>query len=210
MTSCGSHAHVYPVDPESVAHAQPGEVPPDRDPRIKRPKDSACPGCRHFRARHDWAHNREIGECSYPHDHPWIPECTACQKRALRYHEEHTYEQGKCKWALALSHVDDRSRPLCSRPSAHLAPSSMQHGGASSSGENRQVAPDAQADPDFVLDRHVRRHNLTRRNDQLDFDIGRFVRLCKTNRPGAMRLSLKKLHVRWCHAPVMVMTKLLA
>ena len=50
MTPFGSLAHVYPVDPERVAQAQPGEVLLGRDPRAKRPANSACPGCRHFRA----------------------------------------------------------------------------------------------------------------------------------------------------------------
>ena len=89
MKHLGDHAHVYPIDPSSVAQAQPGEALPGRDPRAKPVNVSACPGCRHFRTRDDWEHNREIGECSYPHDRPWIPECAACQRRALRTHEEH-------------------------------------------------------------------------------------------------------------------------
>ena len=46
-------------------------------------------------------------------------------------------------------------------------------------------------------------------NDWTHFDIGRVVRLFRTNQPGAIRLSLRKLHVRWWHASVSVMTKFL-
>ena len=42
-----------------------------------------------------------------------------------------------------------------------------------------------------------------------NFDIGRTVRLFKTDRPGAIRISLRKLHSRWGHASVMMMTRFL-
>ena len=37
-------------------------------------------------------------------------------------------------------------------------------------------------------------------HDWSNFDIGRVTRLLRTNRPGAPRLTLRKLHTTWCHA----------
>ena len=88
----------YPIDISKVAKAQTGSTPaPGNDPRAPLKKDSTCPGCKHSRARNDWEHTREIGQCSYPYDEPWIPECEACQDRKPRDHHEHSLEEGKCK-----------------------------------------------------------------------------------------------------------------
>ena len=46
-------------------------------------------------------------------------------------------------------------------------------------------------------------------HDWSDFDIGRVVRVFRTNREGAIRLSLRKLHVRWWHASEHVMRRFL-
>ena len=46
-------------------------------------------------------------------------------------------------------------------------------------------------------------------NDWSNFDIGRVVRLFRTNRGRAIRLSLRKLHVRWWHASEHTMRKFL-
>ena len=72
----------YPIDATKVAKAQPGSTPAHGpDPRAADRKDTTCPGCKHARARDDWEHTREIGQCKYPYDDPWIPECIACQER---------------------------------------------------------------------------------------------------------------------------------
>jgi len=42
--------------------------------------------------------------------------------------------------------------------------------------------------------------NPERPDDWTNFDIGKVVRLFRTNRVSAIRLSLRKLHVRWWHA----------
>ena len=42
--------------------------------------------------------------------------------------------------------------------------------------------------------------NPERPDDWTNFDIGRVVRLFRTDRIGSIRLSLRKLHVRWWHA----------
>ena len=97
----GSRIQSYPVDASKVARAQPGGAGRGPDPAAPTAKASTCPGCRHSRARDDWEHTREIGQCKYPYDEPWIPECMACQDRKPRHHHEHTYELHKCKWATA-------------------------------------------------------------------------------------------------------------
>jgi hypothetical protein len=72
----------YPVDSDKVAKAQPGGTPlRGPDERAPAPNVSTCPGCRHYRARSDWEHIREIGQCKYPYDDPWVPDCVACQHR---------------------------------------------------------------------------------------------------------------------------------
>ena len=42
-----------------------------------------------------------------------------------------------------------------------------------------------------------------------DFDIGRIVRVFRTNREGAILMTLRKLHVRWWHASAHTMHKFL-
>ena len=64
---------LYPVfDPMvPVARAQPGGEPqPGVDPRAASRSSITGQGCRHRRARNDWAHNRVIGQCCYPFDEP--------------------------------------------------------------------------------------------------------------------------------------------
>ena len=92
----------YPIDPSTIAQPQLGSNPaPGRDPRAPKTDQSKCPACKGNLRRDDWTHTRKIGECSFPYDKPWLPECIACQKRIDRYGKGHTYEHGKCKWATA-------------------------------------------------------------------------------------------------------------
>merc|ERR1711994_797194 len=71
----------FPIDVTRAARPQPGTPAPGRDPRAPADRTkSTCKACRHFGARNDWEHTREIGQCWCPHDEPWIPECEACQK----------------------------------------------------------------------------------------------------------------------------------
>ena len=51
--------------------------------------------------------------------------------------------------------------------------------------------------------------NPERPNDWSNFDIGRVVRLFRTNREPAIRQSLRKLHVRWWHASEKTMHRFL-
>eukprot|EP00974_Lingulodinium_polyedra_P060196 5802720-Lingulodinium_polyedra.AAC.1 len=62
----GDHLHVYPIDRTKVSGAQPGSHPrPGRDSRAPPPKESKCPACKHYCARGDWGHTREIGQRSF-------------------------------------------------------------------------------------------------------------------------------------------------
>ena len=51
--------------------------------------------------------------------------------------------------------------------------------------------------------------NPERPHDWTHFDIGRAVRLFRTHREGAIRIALRKLHVRWWHASEHVMKRFL-
>ncbi len=122
-----NYQRVFSIDPTTVAQPQEGQPAAGRDPRAKGARFSSCAGCRPYRARNDWEHTREIGECAYPYDAPWISECIACQKRAPRYAEGHTYEMDKCTWA---KRVPRKYAPRSSRrpheplPPAHEEPTS--------------------------------------------------------------------------------------
>ena len=106
--------HVYPtfpINPRTVAKAQTGGEPnKGRDPRAPNPKVSTCVGCKHYRARDDWEHSREIGQCCYPYDEPKIPECEACQRRKPRLAAGHSYDPGKCRYALDVNAAAIRVR----------------------------------------------------------------------------------------------------
>ena len=70
----GNRIQAFPIDVSKVAKAQPGSAPhPGPDHRAPKISECKCPGCKHMRARNDWAHTREIGQCKYPYDEPWIP-----------------------------------------------------------------------------------------------------------------------------------------
>ena len=201
------------------------------------------------------AHTREIGQCRYPCDEPWIPGCSACQSRYPRHHHEHTYQKD-CKWGQDVVAPERRrsDRPHEPKLKANTDPTVgipatidgqeiakaaedevaeqdrqevrqpvVQQGGASSStdpaptsggmsteasGEQRNTrGPDQEP-------RHRRAwrdqgDNPEKPNDWTNFDIGRVVRLFRTNREGAIRLALRKLHVRWWHASEHVMRRFL-
>ena len=227
----------YPIDVSKVARAQPGSAPHKGiDDRACAPKDSSCPGCKHYRARDDWEHTREIGQCRYPYDEPWIPGCPACQSRYPRHHHEHTYQKD-CKWGQDVVAPERRrsDRPHEPKLKANTDPTVgipatidgqeiakaaedevaeqdrqevrqpvVQQGGASSStdpaptsggmsteasGEQRNTrGPDQEP-------RHRRAwrdqgDNPEKPNDWTNFDIGRVVRLFRTNREGASGLCL--------------------
>ena len=225
---------------------------PGRDPRAKPPRDSNCPGCKHFRSRDDWEHNRVIGELCYPHDEPVIPECDACQRRVARYAAGHTYEAGKCRWAAAQVRTSGgrargpqtqaHAEPTAGAPAqidgrelgdegdreaAQPAPAPAASSSASGSSGPPAPAPLAPADPSGSQSTEpgggrgpdqqprVRRvfrdagDNPEQPHDWTNFDIGRVVRLFRTNREAAIRLSLRKLHVRWWHASEHTMKRFL-
>ena len=101
-TSIGGRA--FPIDVSKVAPATPGTPLKGRDPRApKKAKESVCDGCRNFRPRNDWEHSRKIGECSYPYDEPFIPQCEACVARLPNHSSQHTFEAGECRWGEATA-----------------------------------------------------------------------------------------------------------
>ena len=61
-----------------------------------------------MRSRNDWTHTREIGQCYYPYDDPWIPKCPACQKRRPGTDEEHTFKKATASGPHLLT--DDPQR----------------------------------------------------------------------------------------------------
>ena len=108
----------YPVsekfDRSQVKPANTTESPvKGADHRAPKKSESACPGCHNFRARDDWTHNREIGQCSYPFDAPIIWDCNACMTGVPRFKAGHTGIPGECKW------VDTGTRAGAPRFGAH-------------------------------------------------------------------------------------------
>ena len=218
----------YPIDMDTVAKAQPGSAPhPGRDHRAKLPKVSPCLGCKHYRARDDWEHNRKIGECSYPYDEAVVPVCDGCQKRRPRYSPDHSYRDGDCRWAVAgvrasatRRNPHEPANKAENEPTAH-APgtldgeelgaegeediaaidrataaraantgSSSSSSAAPSGGQPAEAGGDALARRARGPDQHPRDRqafrdagvNPERPDDWTNFDIGRVVRLFRTNR----------------------------
>ena len=86
-------------------------------------------------------------------------------------------------------------------------PRQVQEGGAAGSG-GADGPPPLPPPPGRGPDREPRERRTFRdigvnppnAHDWTDFDIGRVVRMFRTNKTSAIRLSLRKLHVRWWHA----------
>ena len=63
----GQFANANPVGMSKVAPAQKGSIPaPGPYPRAPKQSMSAYQGCMSYRARNDWEHIREFGQCMYP------------------------------------------------------------------------------------------------------------------------------------------------
>ena len=228
----------YPVDESKVAKARKESTPAHGpDPRAPLGKDSTCPGCKHARARTDWEHTREVGQCKFPYDDPWIPQCIACQSRKPRWHVDHQFDE-MCKWGQKDQPPDKRrsDRPHEPKLKAHKEPTAgipaTVDGQELGQAAEEQVAQEDARGSDSTEPsssssagpRQSRGQDLVPRNrrvwrdqgdnpenphDWTNFDIGRVVRLFRTNREGAIRLSLRKLHVRWWHASEHVMKRFL-
>ena len=117
-------ARAFPIDISKVKSAQPGpntHAESAKDPRAPADfRNSTCVGCRGQRGRNDWTHSREIGQCYYPYDEPWIPKCEACVKRitiGARGALQHTLINGECKFA-----TNTLPRASSARPKARAAP----------------------------------------------------------------------------------------
>ena len=218
-----------------------------------------------MRARNDWSHTREVGDCSYPRDEPWIPPCEACQMRRNKLHPTHTWVPNECRYAEGDGrNTQPRKRktnephepvtPANAEPTAaaparlgdkelgqdgeelveaadQLAPSggtassssasgsrpAEGSGDASASAAGSQQAEGAEARRGRGRDQEQRHRrtfedagvNPENASDRSNFDIVRVVRVFRTNREAAIRLSLRKLHVRWWHAPATTMHKFL-
>ena len=110
------------------------QVAVGRDTRGKPQGLTNCESCRNNRWKHDWEHTRVIGDCTYPYDEPFAPECEAYVKRLPKAAVGHTFEAGKCRHAEADAHqLQAPSRrahgephtpvpPAASDPTAGMAP----------------------------------------------------------------------------------------
>ena len=93
----GDRIQCYPIDISKIARARPRDenYVRGRDPRAPYNRnESTCPACKRFMRIDDWEHTREIGQCWYPYDEPFIPECVACQDRKPRHNAGHTFARG--------------------------------------------------------------------------------------------------------------------
>ena len=90
LGSAPSTVTAYPIDLSKVAKSQQGGASTrGPDPRAPPFDQSSCKGCNKSRARNNWEHTREIGQCKYPYDDPVIPECEGCQKYRHRDNKLH-------------------------------------------------------------------------------------------------------------------------
>ena len=282
----------YPID-IVVARANTTEnAVHGRDHRAPSKAESTCPGCNHMsRPRNDWTHTREIGQCSYPFDEPWIPTCEGCIQRLPRTHHSHTMNPG-CRMTLTQErqsiprvghHPRDPAQPASDDPTAGMqgthngeelgadgedavvraeaarAEGSTQTEASSSSasgrlrrwGEDppgapprrRPAMPDGESvpaepsseqaaeSPEAAAELQKQARGRVPRNADLgqrerrvwrdqatgpgspadwrQFDIQRVMRVLRMGTEAQCRLSLRKLHLRWWHASVASMTRLL-
>ena len=135
----------YPIDPNTVAPPAPGGVPgKGRDPRAAKPDRTTCPSCRQSRAKDDWEHTREIGQCAYPYDFPFLPVCDACQRRKGRLQDGHSYIKDRCRWgptdATQLTRAHRRTVPHEPPPRPNFDPIR----GAPATTEGRELGQDAE------------------------------------------------------------------
>ena len=77
-----------------------------------------------------------IGQCSYPHDKPFIPKCEGCVRRLKSDHTLHTFKHGECRFgeASATGRPPPQSRPHEPRRRHDAEPTAHQRG-SSSAGE---------------------------------------------------------------------------
>ena len=112
-----SNRTVYPVDKNQYAKAQPGTPTRGPDSRAVPPKTSSCKGCRNFRGRTNWDHSRVIGQCQYPHDEPYIPDCEGCLTYKGHDHQSHFEPSGARKRECMVD--TKRSREYAPRSGKH-------------------------------------------------------------------------------------------
>lgn len=95
----------YPVESASVARAAAGGHPaPGRNGRAPLARNSARPGCKHLRTRNDWERNRIAGQCAFPYDAPWVPDCVARRDRR-RANPSRAFKMENCRWASAAIRI---------------------------------------------------------------------------------------------------------
>ena len=256
----------YPkIDKTKVARAQPGGIPGQRaDERAPPKRESNCPACKNQWSRHDWEHTRTIGECSYPYDEPFIPECQACSARLGRDNCKHTYKPG-CQWDVNRERAYEPRTGRHPRDPAHKAsesstsrmpgttggvelgadaeeavdttlqqassarprkPTSLDVGGGHEEpvGDPLVDESDPQASSSSSSARPGRGPDIEQRErtslrervfgpenppDWVHFDIQRVLRTLRLGTKAQCELTLRKLHLRWWHASIAAMTRLL-
>ena len=240
-----SHVVAFPTQEERVAavkRAHTDGAPTRGDDPEACPRDvSTCKACKWYRGRDHWSHTREIGQCCYPYDEPWIPECEGCWESKPSEHPSHTGGEG-CRHTVIASRrggkrTGKHPREPARRANADLsavplsraaelgqeqedavanAPESPQaegSGGSSSSasGSRPPGRPEGSADAEQRERRSWRDTGSGpgHGNDWSHFDVDKILKVLKMTKPTECKLTLRKLHVRWFHATVATMTRLL-
>lgn len=91
-----NHTRAFPINPDTVAKAQPHKSPQTSPDARALPRElTECKGCKVNRASHDWTHNRIIHQCRWPYVDPFIPTCDGCiSRKKVSDKTAHTFDEG--------------------------------------------------------------------------------------------------------------------
>ena len=187
-----------------------------------------CPGCRGRKRNDSPLHTRIPGECLQPLVESQTWTCPACVAEKHRGHTDHTYEPGTCRWASAQTRTGNPRTtkgpreprvPANEERTSHLKntagiPNADDATDVKDTSEAQQSEPSSSSSavgkrgPDKGP-----RHRDTATAEvgtQLDdddntpdwsaWDMGSAIKTFRGNDEGAIRRTLRKLHLRWWHA----------
>ena len=181
-----------------------------------------CVGCQDRRPRLHEDHSYEKGKCRFSAQGArYVPSGNARPHNPQpRHDDEPTAHAPATRDGVELGASGEDRVARADRAAAAAASSSVSSSSAapldptaSSSSGGREAEAGTGADPD--REPRTRKtfrdegDNPEHPDDWSSFDIGKVVRLFRTNRESAIRLSLRKLHVRWWHASKHTMHKFL-
>ena len=203
------------------------------------PSGQHCIGCKRGRVSTDPEHNRVPGVCKYPLVESVVWTCPACAAHRPAHDDRHTLVAGECRAAqmqirkfghrkhnssrapqprapIVKAHEDSTAKlpPRAPRPdepdappdpaASRRLPEASAAPGASSSREPGAAAPRQPSEPP-----PAQTGATTEPQEWTAFDVGHALRLLHSRCDEVVRRTLRRLHVRYWHAPAKRLKELL-